>query len=322
MMGHSPEEGLLLVCIATAFEEVDNTVRFYAIMKKMESGEMRQKPRILLLGSAGYLGKPLMAQLQQTSYVVPAHRTWAYFADSHYYDFWTDDIHSLVEYHQIDMVVIAANMAYEAAVPACSFTLFQQRVEQLIRGCQQCRLIYVSSDGIFDGKKGNYTESDLPTPITLYGRNLQCFEQTVQRLCSDYCIVRPSYLYGYSFSHIDHRLSYVRAQLLAGEQLTNFTDMIKSPMEVNQVAKAIALLACSEYVGIVHVAGNAMSVYDFYRKAMSSLDIPLEGLHPAPMPTTLLHPKDTSLNITLMKQLTGIEPLPICVALKAGVERT
>src|SRR5581483_10560775 len=109
-------------------------------------------------------------------------------------------------------------------------------------------------------------ENDIPTPSTLYGRNLFYLEEMVQNLCTDYCIIRPSYLYGYSLSQLDHRLSHVRARLLAGEQLTYFTDMIKSPMEVNQVAEAITLLAYSEYIGIVHVAGGAMSVYDFYRE--------------------------------------------------------
>jgi dTDP-4-dehydrorhamnose reductase len=213
------------------------------------------------------------------------------------------------------MVIIAANMAYETADSVSKFATFKQQAEQLIQECQHCRVIYLSSDGVFDGQQGNYDESDVPTPITPYGKNLQYFEEQVQHLCSDYCIIRPSYLYGYSLSQLDHRLSYTRCQLLAGEQLAYFTDMIKSPMEVNQVARAITLLACSTYVGIVHVAGEAMSVYDFHREAMSSLGIPSERLYPAEMPADLLHPRNTSLKIDLMKKLTKIEPRPVHMAL-------
>ncbi|MHB8600753.1 MAG: SDR family oxidoreductase [Ktedonobacteraceae bacterium] len=271
--------------------------------------------RILLVGSTGYLGRTLMASLQQTVHVVPTHRTRTHFAGSHQYDFWTDSIYSLVERHQIDTVIIAANMAYEAANPNCDFTLFKQRTERLIRECQQCRVIYISSDGVFDGKRGNYAESDIPSPITFYGRNLHYLEEQVKSLCADHCIIRPSYLYGYSLSQLDPRLSQVRTRLLAEEQLMFFTDMIKSPMEVNQVAKAITLLAYSTYVGIVHVAGEAMSVYDFYREAMNSLGIPSERLCPMQMPMDCLHPRNTSLNINLMKELTKIEPLPIRIVL-------
>jgi dTDP-4-dehydrorhamnose reductase len=137
----------------------------------------------------------------------------------------------------------------------------------------------------------------------------------VQNFCLDYCIIRPSYLYGYSLSQLDPRLSSLRTRLLAGEYLTYFTDMRKSPIEVNQVAQVITLLARSTYVGIVHVGGEAMSVYDFYREAMSSLSIPLEHFYPGQMPTTFPHPRDTSLDVTLMKKLTRIEPLSVRVAL-------
>jgi dTDP-4-dehydrorhamnose reductase len=277
---------------------------------------MRQKQRILLLGSTGYFGKALMAHLQPQSYVVPTHRSQARFADSHYYNFWTDTVHSLMKLHQIDTVIIAASMAYEAAHPTCERALFKQQAERLIRGCQHCRVIYISSDGIFDGKRGHYTESDIPTPMTLYGQNLQYLEKKVQNLCSDYCIIRPSYLYGYSLSQLDARLSRVQDQLLAGERLTFFTDMIKSPMEVNQVVEATTLLIYSGHIGIVHVAGGAMSVYDFYREAMSSLGIGSERFCAVQMPTDFPHPRDTSLDISLMKKLTKIEPLPVHLALQ------
>ncbi|GCE11783.1 sugar nucleotide-binding protein [Tengunoibacter tsumagoiensis] len=277
---------------------------------------MKPKQRVLLLGSAGYLGRTLTAYLQSRGDVVPTHRSQARFAGSYHYNFWTDDISSLVKHQQIDTVIIAASMAYEATHPSSERTLFEQQGERLVRGCQQCRVIYISSDGIFDGKRGLYKESDIPTPITLYGQNLQYLEERVQSLCSNYCIIRPSYLYGYSLSQLDARLSLVQERLLAGERLSFFTDMIKSPMEVNQVAAAITSLTYSEYIGLVHVAGEAMSVYDFHREAMSSLGIASEHLSAVQMPTDFAHPKDTSLDISLMKQLTKIEPLPVRLALQ------
>jgi dTDP-4-dehydrorhamnose reductase len=276
---------------------------------------MRQPQHILLLGSTGYLGRTLMAQLQSRGHIVPTYRSKAHFADSHHYDFWTDNVHLLVKYHQIDTVIIAASMAYEAAQSACTLAIFHQQAERLIRGCQRCRVIYISSDGVFDGKKGHYAESDRPIPMTLYAQNLHYLEEKVLKLCPNYCIIRPSYLYGYSLSQLDARLAHVRERLLAGAQLAFFTDMIKSPMDVNQVAEAITLLTYSEHRGIVHVAGEAMGVYDFYREAMNSLGIASKQLRAVQMPRDLPHPRNTSLDITLMKKLTKIEPLPVRLAL-------
>ncbi|GHO89679.1 sugar nucleotide-binding protein [Dictyobacter formicarum] len=212
---------------------------------------------------------------------------------------------------RINTVVVAANMAYQAT----DALLFQRRVKLLVQSCKQCRVVYISSDGIFDGQQGNYSEQDIPSPITLYGRNLYYFEEAIQSLCPDYCIIRPSYLYGYSLSQLDARLSQARARLLAGERLEFFIDMWKSPMEVNQVAEAITLLTCSSYTGIVHVAGPAMSIYDFYRQAMACLKVPYQSLVPITMPADCTYPKNTSLDTRLMKKLTTIQPLSIDRAL-------
>src|SRR5581483_5220774 len=110
---------------------------------------MEQQPRVLLLGSTGYLGRTLLTQLQSAGQIVPTHRTKSRFVGSQLYDFWTGDVHSLVDQYQIAIVIIAANMAYEATDPIYDFALFKQCAERLIRGCRQCRVIYISSDGIF-----------------------------------------------------------------------------------------------------------------------------------------------------------------------------
>jgi dTDP-4-dehydrorhamnose reductase len=279
---------------------------------------MPSNRRILLLGSAGYLGRALLAPLQHAGQVVPTHHTQPQFALSQRYDFWTDAIEALLERHQITLVVMAASLAYPTPAAARDESTFAYQAQQFISACQHCRVVLLSSDGIFDGHTGHYTERDLPSPITPYGRNLLCLEQAVQRLCSDYCIVRPSYLYGYSLGQLDRRLSQARDCLLAGESLQYFSDMIKSPMEVNQVAAAVTMLARSVYVGIVHVAGPAMSVYDFYREGMRSLGIPSERLSAVPMPPDLLQPRDTSLDTSLMHHLLSIEPLLISTALRPG----
>jgi dTDP-4-dehydrorhamnose reductase len=283
-----------------------------------EKTEMPTIRRILLLGSAGYLGRALLAPLQHAGQVVPTHRTRPQFALSRRYDFWTDAIGALLEPQRITLVVMAASLAYPTTDAARDESAFAHQAEQFVRACQRCRVILLSSDGIFDGRTGHYTECDLPVPITPYGRNLLSLEQAVQTLCPDYCIVRPSYLYGYSLGQLDHRLSQARARLLAGEALQYFSNMIKSPMEVNQVAEAITMLACSAHVGIVHVAGPAMSVYDFYREGMHSLGISCERLSAVLMPPDLLQPRDTSLDTSLMQQLLSIEPLLMSTALRQG----
>ena len=56
-------------------------------------------------------------------------------------------------------------------------------------------LIYISTDYVFDGEKGYYTETDKPDPINYYGQTKLKAEQQIQTL-TNYCIARPSVIYG------------------------------------------------------------------------------------------------------------------------------
>lgn len=272
---------------------------------------------LLLIGSNGFLGRCLYTVLQTFSQVnlLPTHRKQGLFPDSRPYDFWHDDLEPLLAEAQVDTLIMAASVA--AANPAIEWKNYQRCVERFVQAARTCRLIYIASDGIFDGKKGLYAETDIPTPSTAYGRNLQYFEECVQTNCPDYCIARPSYLYGYAGSELDRRLARVRADLLAGQTVTAFCDMFKSPMEVNQVAQAIASLALSSYIGLVHVAGPRMSVYAFYREAIEALGVSTDRLMPEHMPLHSALTRDTSLRSDLLPRLTGIELLTVREALRA-----
>jgi dTDP-4-dehydrorhamnose reductase len=272
---------------------------------------------VLLIGSNSFLGRCLYAALQTFSQVnlLPTHRQQGLFPDSRPYDFWHDDLEPLLAEAHVDTLIMAASVA--APDLAIEWENYQRRVERFVQAARSCRFIYISSDGIFDGKQGLYAETDVPTPSTVYGRNLQYFEECVQMNCTDYCITRPSYLYGYTGSELDRRrLARVRADLLSGQTVTAFCDMFKSPMEVNQVAQGVASLALSQYIGLMHVAGPRMSVYDFYREAMEALGVSTDRLMPEHMPLHSALTRDTSLRSNLLLRLTGIEPLTVREALR------
>ena len=169
-------------------------------------------------------------------------------------------------------------------------------MQAFLNSIKEKRFIYISSDGIFDGRKGQYLESDIPKPITLYGRNLLSCERRIQETLSNYCIIRPSYIYGFSQGKLDTRLEQVRRQLLQGKTVLRFNNMYKSLLCVTQVAKAIRELVNSNYTGVLHVAGSRMSVFDFTKEAMKALNVPTENLVAEPCPDDPKFLKDSSLD--------------------------
>lgn len=266
------------------------------------------KQKVLLIGSSSFLGKSLRQTLSTYFEVIPTHTTNPVFETSEPYDFFQDNIGTLLEKHSPDVIVMAA--AVEKDVEA---EIFRTRVQCFVETCQSHRLVYLSSDAIFDGARGNYSETDLPSPVTPYGRNLQFFEEQINMHVSNHLIVRPSYLYGFSMGVLDSRLVKTLNLLEDGETVSYFDDMFKSPLEVNQAARIITKLLEAERRGTIHVAGERRCVYDFQLEAMGALGVNVSRLKPVQIPRDFELARDTSLNISLMRQVE--EPLAVSQSL-------
>lgn len=267
---------------------------------------------VLVVGSNGFLGRAVTDNLNKHKDVVThaTHRSRPTFTGSIPFDFWYDEATSLLKRTRADVVVFTA--AVETDAPTAQL---EARATRFFRACSTRRVVYLSSDALFDGMKGNYTESDSPSPVTQYGRNLRMLKSLVRNFCQDACTIRPSYLYGFSLGELDPRLSGVRQQLLSGETTYYAEDLFKSPMEITLAAKAVAELALSSCTGTVHISGERTSVYNFYQDAMSFLDVPTKALYKNRLSADATIPRDTSLDAALMTQLTGIPILGVREAL-------
>ena len=262
----------------------------------------------LVVGSSGFLGRVLVDVLRPSNRVVPTHHSTKVFSDSLPFDLFSGDLEPVFSRQHIDTVIFSAAVETE---PTEQVT---RAVRRLLGFCEAKRFVYLSSDGIFGGESGRYREDAEVAPRTLYGRNLHFCEALVRHTCQDHCIVRPSYLYGFSHGQLDPRLARTRAALAAGETVTLYSDMYKSPLGVQQVAEAVAWLSRSDFVGTVHVAGPRLSVYDFHTEAMRALGVDTVKLAATPMPVATSGtglPRDTSLDTSWWQELTGTTPLSV-----------
>ena len=270
--------------------------------------ENKRVAGIAIVGT-GMLGRSLRNLLRfKCDRLVLTHLEHPTYRDSQVFDFFRDDIGQVKGFAETDIVILPAKIEFEE--DSIKLTAAMRR---FLERCAGKRVVYVSSDGIFDGQRGMYAETDEPHPVTCYGRNLAACERLVQELVPDHCIARPSYLYGYSAGVLDSRTWKVQEGLLNGAKVKRFTDMFKSPLSYRQAAEVIASLALGSYRGMVHVAGPRLSVYAFTKAAMEALHIPTKRLAGESMPKG--RPEeflpDTSLNFDRMVELTGIAPLPV-----------
>lgn len=264
--------------------------------------------KVAIIGT-GFLGETVYRVLEKRDVdIITTHYTHKKFDTSLQYDFLNDDVKKIFPDNDIDVVIVTAMIEFSDDVE-----LLKKSMENFLKFFNHSRILYISSDGIFDGEQGNYTENDEIHPVTLYGRNLKLCEGLVREYSKNYCIIRPSYMYGFVGQVLDIRLRKASTEIKAGKSVIRFTDMYKSPLSYDQAAQTIDVLVFSDYIGVVHISGERMSVYDFIKRGMKALGLSTNTLvgDPIPIPRPEGFLPDTSLCHDLMERLTNIKPKSI-----------
>ncbi len=115
--------------------------------------------------------------------------------------------------------------------------------------------IFFSTDLVFDGRKGDYTETDAPNPLSLYGETKVAAEAAVQNN-PRHLVIRTSINGGVSRSGnraFNEQLR--RSFQQAGSGMTLFRDEFRCPIPAVETARAVWDLAGKNCAGLYHVAG-------------------------------------------------------------------
>jgi dTDP-4-dehydrorhamnose reductase len=141
-------------------------------------------------------------------------------------------------------------------------------------------LVYISTDYVFDGAKGEpYDEDDATNPLSAYGRTKLAGEHFARELAPRHYIARTSWVYAR-----DHKNFVTRVLQLAHERsrLSMVTTEVGSPTYTLDLAVAIAQLLRHPRYGVYHLANaGAVSRYDFARAILDEVgkhDYPLEPI--------------------------------------------
>lgn len=235
--------------------------------------------RILLIG-AGYVGRAVAEELvTQRIDVLHTYNEHPSLSDSIRLNLFENDLNSRVPLTDVDVVIVTANIEKNSETETVRAAL-----ENLFTSCAAKRVVYTSSDAVFDGTRGRYTEADAPNPITSYGKHKLIGEQLLRERVPNSCVIRPSYVYGYSVGRLDRRLHEAVKSAQAGQLIPRLTDMFKSPTEVNFLAKTFVAIAASDVRGTFHVGGDRLSVYEFTKQALKALGEDGSLVVPEPMP--------------------------------------
>lgn len=262
---------------------------------------------ILLLGASGFLGRELARRLRDGHRLTGTYHNHPDANGSIPFDIFQDSSGQIAG-DDHDLVICCARLFDPQVDAGADKPKREQALLHNLRRWSQRRVVLISTDAVFSGRDGNYAESAAREPGTAYGQRMRWVEDRFAEEVRAHCIVRCSYLYGYSAGRLDKRLADSLQRLDSGASIEFFDDMYKSPMAVGQTADAVCKLALSDVSGAVHVAGPRMSVYEFQRQALAVLGADATRVRATAMPAGSTLPRDTSLDSGLMRRLTGVIP--------------
>lgn len=167
------------------------------------------------------------------------------------------------------------------------------------------KLIHISTDGVFDGKRGLYAEEDVPNPINVYGKSKLLGEKYVEENSDKYVIVRTNF-YGYD-KNGKFLLNYILNSLKNHKEISGFADVIFTPLEVSNLSNMIIELINSKYQGIIHLSSNdIISKFEFARKVADTFGFDKKLVKKGSVDDIKFiakRPKNTSLSNLRAKQL-------------------
>jgi dTDP-4-dehydrorhamnose reductase len=181
--------------------------------------------------------------------------------------------------------------------------------------------IYVSTDFVFDGEKGDYSEEDEPNPISWYGFTKMQAEGMVQTSTIPWTIVRTSLVYGHVLQGIrSNFISWVKESLEQGKAIKVVSDQWRTPTWVEDLAKGILLIIEEKAEGILHVSGKdklspylmALQTADYFQLDTTNI----EKVDAATFTQPGRRPLKTGLVIEKARKVLGFEPVSFEEGLK------
>jgi dTDP-4-dehydrorhamnose reductase len=142
------------------------------------------------------------------------------------------------------------------------------------------RLVHVSSDAIFRGAEDRLlVEEDVADPVTAYGATKAAAEERVRAACPEALLVRTSLIYGGPGAPPSKHEEVAVAAARGERDMVFFSDEVRSPVQVGDLAAALLELAGRREAGPLNVAGaDALSRLEFARLLARS-----RGVDPAPL---------------------------------------
>jgi dTDP-4-dehydrorhamnose reductase len=247
----------------------------------------RERVRILVTGANGLVGTKVLDLLLQhpTDEPLAAYhqsRTNDYLGEFPYW--WLDttsaaDVERVLDESRPDAVIHAGaftNVDGAERERDLAWASNADGTGILARACaaRAVRLVYLSTEYVFDGTAGPYRETDPINPLGWYAKTKQAGEEAVVAAGGSWAIARTTVVYGYAQHVRANFVLWLVGELRAGRRVRIVDDQVGSPTLAENLAEMVLALARSHENGVFNTAGaDVLSRLDFSRQIAATFGL-------------------------------------------------
>lgn len=192
-----------------------------------------------------------------------------------------DQVESFFKKHAFDWIILfsaftdvdAAEKQREDKNGSC-WQINVQGTDRIVKNCRQYgrKLIFISTDFVFDGASGPYNESDPVGPnlakVSWYGITKIEAEKVIKSQLTDHIILRISYPYRAKFAGKDDIAKRILRLYQQGELYPMFADQTITPTFIDDLAPAVKLLVTTDQKGVFHLASPTLTTQYKFAKTL------------------------------------------------------
>lgn len=269
--------------------------------------KMVAKTKILIIGASGLLGSKIYEKFSKHYKLIGTYSKNKH--DNIYHYGLTKKDLTIFKETKPDIVIHTAGMT---KLDPCetnkeeAYKVNVEGTENIVKGCKlnNSKIIYLSTDFVFDGKKGDYKEEDETNPLSYYAKTKLKSEELIKNSGLDYIIPRVAVLYGAKQNN--KLVSWCIDQLKNKEYVTLIADHIRTPTLVDNVAEALNVLIQKNKQGTYHIAGSEkLSAFSMGVRIAEVFNFDKKYLKPITshrFQQIAPRPRDSSLNIEKLQK--------------------
>jgi len=193
-------------------------------------------------------------------------------------DFYPDYIINASAFTNVDLSETEREIAWKVNVKGIEYLSEAARI-------LDTRIIHISTDYIFDGKNGPYSEDEKPNPLGYYARTKLAAENALKISGVMNTILRTNVLYGFFSNGKLDFVQWLINSLRTGEEVKIVTDQINNPTYVDDLVQGINKVIEYNKTGIFNIGGKEfLSRYEFSEKIADYFDLNKNLIKPITTP--------------------------------------